>query len=121
MSEPNTAAGASVLAIPVLFLGPSLGPYVLVALLSAGGALVAAAEAETTGRFHVVAYVFRGFIFGLGFASVAADTVASYLHIAPVVALSPVSLVIGLYAHRWKQVGPMLLSLLSRLRGVPRA
>jgi hypothetical protein len=121
MSEPNTMVGAGALAALIALAGPLLGPYIVVVLLSSGGALVAASEVETTGRFHVMAFVFRGFVFGLGFASASADFVAGYLHVAAPVALAPVSLVIGLYAHRWRSVGPIVWSLIVRLRGAPRA
>lgn len=116
MAEPNTTAVGG-FAIVGALLAPIAPQLAVVLLFGVGGGLIAATKAKTKSTIGVAGWGLRGAIFSAACSWGIARAAGLDVSHDGFMYLAPVALFIGLFCHRWQELGPWIKRLVLRNLG----
>lgn len=121
MAEPSTSAGISLTVLSVALLGPTLGPYALIAFASLAGALWPLSASNTGTRLAGAWLLLRCTLTAILLTVFLASIIERTWGMPVNESLAPVALMIGAMGNGWRPVfgalGDSLRTVLGRLVG----
>jgi len=123
MAEPSLAtvsAGAGLVVVATVALGPILGEYSIIIGFGLLGTLIALSESVQTSIWKSLLFVIRGVIFSFVFSGLITSLVVKYLlpqdlGNTPYIAMGAVAFVIGWSSDRFQVIKNALLKRVSKI------
>ena len=117
MPEPTSTAPVGIVAAAIVLLGPQAGPYAVIMLSALAGALWALSATPTETRRSGAGLVLRLVLTAVVLTGGAAALLESQYGWPAHHLLAPVAFGVGMGGQRWRALGDVLLSVVSRRLG----